>query len=96
MTNDVRGLPRNNNKRTNVPDRDIPDNLRLLYDYGPTAIGNLISLAESDQTPLKEKIDLYKYLFEQIYGKSPLTSKGESQCGAVVLNFEGKLDEWSN
>lgn len=67
-------------------------------DYAKEAPARLRAICEDPKTPVRVKADIEKWFTEMYYGKSPqaIDLDGALNTGtAVVVRFEGKLDEWS-
>lgn len=59
--------------------------------YGKKAPDKLLAIAEDPDTPIKLSADIYKWFAEMFYG----AKEAEKEEKAVVVKFEGKLEEWS-
>lgn len=67
----------------------IPSELR---EYAKTSPDRLIAIATHENTPLKLKVEIEKWMFEIVYGKAPqqINMDGKMEMKPVV--FEGEDD----
>lgn len=69
-----------------------------LEQFAKDAPMRLRQIADDPDTPVKVRADIERFFFEAIYGKASqavdLDGKVE-QIGSQVIEFKGKLEEWS-
>ena len=67
-------------------------------DYAEKAPAELWTMANADETPVKVKADILKWMAEMWFGKAPqaLDLDGKLDSGGTMkVKFEGELEEWS-
>ena len=84
-----KGTSGNPNGRPGIPS--------VLKEYARTSPERLKKIAQDENTPLKLKVDIEKWMFEIVYGKAPqqVDMNAEVKGNAVTVKFEGELKEWA-
>jgi hypothetical protein len=69
---------------------------KALHKFGAESIQNLVSIAQSEDTPQKLRADIWKWFAEMEFGKPVAKqSTDEDKIESESIVFEGELEEWS-
>ena len=84
----VKGKSGNPNGRPKKP--------KIIEQYAKEAPEKLYAIANAPDTPKKLQKEIWQFFYEAQYGKAKQAVDMEvEQTGVAVVQFEGKLAEWS-